>query len=106
MVKCRSHECALGLRRGASALNVTTFSIITLSTKGLFETVSINDTQRNNTRLLSCVSFLVMLNVIKLSDMMLSGIMLSGIMLSGIMLNVVMLSVVVPLQLNTALKRG
>ncbi len=55
-LELRSHESIVGpLRYGATTLRISTFNITTLSTtalstKGLFVTLSINDTQHNDAR--------------------------------------------------------
>jgi ABC-type spermidine/putrescine transport system permease subunit II len=79
------------LNKGATTLSIKTFNITILSTKGLFETLSINYTQHirqsvsQNSNLLSIimlkVAFYLMLNVV---------------MLSVVLLNVIMLSIVAP----------
>ncbi len=58
-------------------IGITTFSLTTLSAKGLYMTLSINDTQRDNSlpyadcSYAECnVLFIVMLNVIMLYDVM------------------------------------
>ncbi len=80
-----------------SIFSATTFSIMTLSTKGLIMTLSIHDTQLKNTSNnadCSCAEcrflFIVTLNVN---------------MLNVVMLNVIVLSVAVPCFLHTFLYR-
>ncbi len=70
-------------------LSITTFSIMTLSTKGLFATLSISDVQDNIMVLnMECcyagchrtecrILFIVMLSVIMLNVVMLNAVMLS-----------------------------
>ncbi len=67
---------------GATKFSKTSFSITTLGTNGLFVTLSINDTQHNNTEY--CILFIVLYNVV-----MLIALMLSEIMLYVMMLNVI-----------------
>ncbi len=88
------------LENGATTLSITTFSIMTLSTKGLGVAFSI--TVLSITTLChsaewpyaECNVFFVLLSVIMLNVMMLCVIMLSVIMLSVMMRSVVILSVV------------
>jgi hydrogenase-4 membrane subunit HyfE len=59
--------------RGATTLRLTTFGITALSLKGLYVTLSITDTERNNAPNYSerRVLFIAMLSVIMLSVVML-----------------------------------
>jgi hypothetical protein len=77
---------------------MTTFSIMTLSVKGLCTTLSIHETRHKwhsecqHCRYAEChVLFFCMLSVIMINVVMLSLVLLSVIMLSAIMLSVVML---------------
>ncbi len=45
----RDEIASVGQNRGVTILSITTFSITTLSTRGLYLTLSISDTQQNNT---------------------------------------------------------
>ncbi len=93
---------------GATTLSITTPSMMTLTIRGLFVTLSITRlfhyaecrvlfTTTLNAIMLNVIMLnVIMLNVIMLSVIMLSLIMLCIIMLSVFMLNVVTLSVVQP----------
>jgi len=63
----------------STTVSITAFSIITLSVKGSYGTLGVNDTQRNNAHhnVECCILFIVMLRVILLSVLMLNVIMLS-----------------------------
>jgi hypothetical protein len=104
------------LQSGYTLVGAMTFSIMTLSIKGLFLTLSISDAQhKRNSAYQKCQLFeclyaecrnllivvlsviilsVVMLNVVMLNAIMLNAIMLNAIMLNAITLNVVMLSVI------------
>ena len=58
---CHNTKAENGVKYGATTLSITTLSI-----KGLLTTLSINDTQHNNTviRMGVCVSFVAMLCVL------------------------------------------
>jgi hypothetical protein len=76
---------------GATTLRIMTFSIMTLSIKGFFATLSITKLCHNA----DCgILFIVMLNVIMLSFVMLHVIMPHVIMLHAIMPHVIMLYVI------------
>jgi hypothetical protein len=76
-----------------TTISIMTVSIMTLSTKGVFVTLSINDTQHKRQSAKS--SSVIMLNVVILSVTFFIDV-LSVVMLSVVMLSVVMLSVVAP----------
>jgi hypothetical protein len=65
-------------RKGAMTLSTVTFSISTLSIKGLIATLSIIDTKHDNIAE-CCVLYIVMLKAITISSVILSVIMLSAV---------------------------
>ncbi len=75
--------------KGAKTFSITAPRIMTVSIKGSFTTLSINNFRHNSIIMLVIAFFIVILIVVMLSAVMLSVIMLSVIMLSVVMLSVV-----------------